>query len=162
MNANNMCHFVGRIPDTDKIKYDFHEPKKEGGTPWMSGSVSVRRTRKANKDDKYAPDDLIPFKVWGKSAEYMRDYVKRGDYISITGELQQEDDWEDEQGNKRYGRWFINTDAVSGLGTRANSASKNDEDDEDESAAVEDAAPKKSTVSTKNPFKNAMFGKRSA
>lgn len=162
MNANNMCSFVGRIPDTDKIKYEFHEPKKDGGTPWMSGSVSVRRTRKANKDDKYAPDDLIPFKVWGKSAEYMNDYVKRGDYISISGELQQEDDWEDDEGNKHYGRWFINVDAVSGLGTRSNSASKDNDEDADASA-VEDVTPKKTTApARKNPFANKMFGRKSA
>ena len=161
MNANNNCSFVGRIPSTDKIKYDFHEPKKDGGTPWMSGSVSVRRTRKANKDDKYAPDDLIAFKVWGKSAEYMRDYVKRGDYVSISGELQQEDDWEDQDGNKHYGRWFINVDAVSGLGSRSNSA-QSDEDDEDESAAVEDVTPKKAAGGHKNPFANKMFAKKSA
>ena len=161
MNANNNCSFVGRIPATDKIKYDFHEPKKEGGVSWMSGSISVRRTRKANKDDKYAPDDLIAFKAWGKSAEYMRDYVKRGDYVSISGELQQEDDWEDQDGNKHYGRWFINVDAVSGLGARSNSA-QSDDDDDDESAAVEEAAPKKTAVSHKNPFANKMFGKKSA
>lgn len=162
MNANNMCHFVGRIPATDKIKYEFHEPKKEGGTPWLAGSISVRRTRKANKDDKYAPDDLIAFKVWGKSAEYMRDYVKLGDYVSLSGELQQEDDWEDQEGNKHYGRWFINVDAVSGLGTRANSAQSSDEDDEDESAAVESETPKKSSgLAHKNPF-SRMNAKKSA
>lgn len=162
MNANNNCTFVGRIPTTEKIKYDFHEPKNEGGTALMSGSISVRRTRKANKDDKYAPEDLIAFKVWGKSAEYMNQYVNRGDYVSISGELQQDDDWTDDDGNKHYGRWFINVDAVSGLGARSNTAAKDDSDaDNADTTAVEDVAPAKATPK-KNPFAAKMFGKKSA
>ncbi len=156
MNANNVCHFVGRIPETDKIKYDFRESKKEGGYALMSGSISVRRTRKANKDDKFAPDDLIRFKVWGKSAEYMRDYVHRGDYVSITGELQQEDDWTDDDGNKHYGNWVIMVDSVAGLGKRAKDT---DTDDSADADAVDDETPKQE-VKKNNPFrKGGMFKK---
>lgn len=45
--------------------------------------------------------DFINCVAWGKTAEFVSRYFKKGDRIGIVGRLQVRS-WEDEKGNKRY------------------------------------------------------------
>lgn len=43
---------------------------------------------------------FVPCKVWGKSAESLSKYTKKGSKIAVCGSIEQEN-WEDKDGNKR-------------------------------------------------------------
>ena len=45
--------------------------------------------------------DLIPVTVWGKKAEVICKYMKKGSYISLSGRLRT-GSYEDRDGNKKY------------------------------------------------------------
>lgn len=53
---------------------------------------SIDGTRKA---------DLIPITAWGKKAEVICKYLKKGNYISLSGRLRT-GSYEDKDGNKKY------------------------------------------------------------
>ena len=56
-NAFNQITLVGRIPNTDKIRYEFHPATNESGSnARMNGSISVARNRKP-EGEKYYPED---------------------------------------------------------------------------------------------------------
>lgn len=43
---------------------------------------------------------FIPCIAWGKTAEFMANYVSKGDMVSVEGRLQQSQ-WQDQDGNNR-------------------------------------------------------------
>jgi len=45
--------------------------------------------------------DLIPVTLWGKKAEVVCQYLKKGNYISLSGRLRT-GSYEDKDGNKKY------------------------------------------------------------
>lgn len=45
--------------------------------------------------------DFIPIIIWGKKAEVVVKYMKKGDYISLSGRLRT-GSYEDKEGNKKY------------------------------------------------------------
>ena len=107
-NPRNTITVVGRIPDTDKIRFEYINKSGEEDKGVFMGSISVRRAWK-KKDDQYYPEDLIPFKAFGKAANYVNQYVHRGDTVAIVGELRKDDDYVVE-GEKRYGQLYLHVD----------------------------------------------------
>lgn len=61
--------------------------------------VAVDRNFKSADGTRKA--DLIPVTVWGKKAEVVCRYLKKGSYISLSGRLRT-GSYEDKDGNKRY------------------------------------------------------------
>ena len=61
--------------------------------------VAVERNFKAADGTRKA--DLIPITMWGRKAEVICRYMKRGSYISISGRLKT-GSYEDKFGNKKY------------------------------------------------------------
>jgi single-strand DNA-binding protein len=148
MNAFNCVHLVGRIPKTDKIKYDFHEATNDNGTnARMNGSLSVQRSRKP-EGEQYYPEDLIPFVAFGKTAEFMNNYVHLGDVIAIEGELEA-NTVENDEGERRT-FYSVRIDSVRKLPrSTADETDDSDDDDDDE----EEEKPKKTVKkSNGNPF----------
>lgn len=151
-NPFNQIHLIGKIPDTDKIRYEFHEATNENGTnARMNGCISVQRDRKPD-GEQYYPSDLIPFVAWGKTAEFMEKYVKRGSAIAISGPLEVSST-EDDEGNRRT-YYSVRADDVRFLPRGVDS--NNDDDDEDEEGE-EDEKPMKKKEKV-NPFQ----GKKSS
>lgn len=143
-NAFNQCHFVGKIPVSDKIRYEFHEATNDKGTnARMNGCISVQRDRKP-EGEQYYPEDLIPFVAWGKSAEFMEKYVKRGSVIALSGSLEVSTT-EDDEGNRRT-YYSVIADNVRFVPRGLDVESSDDEEDEDE----EEEKPKKKDKG--NPF----------
>ncbi len=63
-----------------------------------------------NEGDKEAT--WVDVTAWERAAEILTEYRKKGDYLIITGKLQQ-DSWEDrETGEKRYRLRVVTTDVV--------------------------------------------------
>lgn len=61
--------------------------------------VAVERNFKAADGTRKA--DLIPITMWGRKAEVICKYMKRGSYISVSGRLKT-GSYEDKFGNKKY------------------------------------------------------------
>lgn len=61
--------------------------------------VAVERNFKAA--DGTRKSDLIPVTMWGRKAEVICKYMKKGSYISLSGRLRT-GSYEDKLGNKKY------------------------------------------------------------
>mgnify|MGYP002626085347 CR=1 FL=1 len=91
-NPRNALNLMGRIPSSDKFRYEFKENENESHN-LMYGTLSVRRAYKP-KDEQYYQEDLLPFKAFGKTASFMHQYIKRGDEILVSGEMRVSDSYE--------------------------------------------------------------------
>lgn len=113
-NPRNAVHLIGRIPNTEKIGYNYkvaQDPKHNS----MMACISVRRAFK-KKDEQYYPEDLFNIKAFGATADYMNKFVKRGDMIALDGELQRDEDWTDSQGQSHRGGYSIRIDSITKVG----------------------------------------------
>lgn len=72
----NACSFVGRIA-TDL------ELKESGETKYLRFKLAVRRQRGKDKDGNPITD-FVPCVAFGKTAEFIHKYFKKGDYIFIN------------------------------------------------------------------------------
>lgn len=61
--------------------------------------IAINRNFKSSTGIKEA--DFIPVVFWGKKAEILCKYMKKGDPISLSGTLRTSN-YEDENGNKRF------------------------------------------------------------
>ena len=109
----NKCVFVGRIT------FDLNL-KMAGETPYVVNSLAVKRA--FQKDDIA---DFIPFKVWGKSAEYLVNYAKKGDLVLICGVLRIEN-FQNKDGENRKS-YYINCESVNILQTKKNTSEPSNE-----------------------------------
>lgn len=53
-----------------------------------TGKSVVNTTVACKRNGKDAKTDFIPISVWGTSAEYLKNYAKKGTLVSVCGELQ--------------------------------------------------------------------------
>lgn len=65
------------------------------------GSVSIAVTRDFKDANGNRETDWINLVFWGKTAETVANYFKKGDEILVIGRLQVRN-YEDQQGNKKY------------------------------------------------------------
>lgn len=82
---NSIC-LVGRIGQDLELKHT------QSGKEVVSFALAVRR----DKDTT----DWLDCVAWGKTAQLIADYFKKGSAIGITGRLQSRT-WEDKEGKKR-------------------------------------------------------------
>ena len=61
--------------------------------------IAVDRNFKSQDGTRKA--DLIPVTIWGRKAEVVCEYMKKGSYISLSGRLRT-GSYEDKEGNKKY------------------------------------------------------------
>lgn len=98
MTDVNKVVLVGRITaDIDSVQNGFSYT--QGGTAVAKISIAVNRSRKQGEqwvDEAY----FFNITVWGKTAENLRQYFKKGQMIAVVGYLKQ-DKWTDQQGNSR-------------------------------------------------------------
>lgn len=62
-------------------------------------TIAVERNFKSA--DGTRKSDFIPITIWGKKAEVVVKYMKKGDYISLSGRLRT-GSYEDKEGNRKY------------------------------------------------------------
>lgn len=65
------------------------------------GSVSIAVTRDFKDANGNRETDWVNLVFWGKTAETVANYFKKGDEILVIGRLQVRN-YEDQQGNKKY------------------------------------------------------------
>lgn len=119
MNTQNVVTLTGRIPQTDKIKYEFTSGEDVSKNR-LNGYVSVRRAYK-KKDEQYYKEDLLKFVAFGQTATYLSNNANKGDTVQLVGSIEVSDNWVDENNVTHYGQPYIRVDA----GTKVYGASDN-------------------------------------
>lgn len=87
----NVVVLAGRLVKEIELKYT---PEGKAVT---NNTIAVQKSYK-NAEGKYDAE-FIDFVCWGKGAEVMADYIKKGDKFTLTGEWQTEF-WEKDDGTK--------------------------------------------------------------
>jgi len=149
--ADNINVVVGRIPQfKDSSPYHHTEGDGDKKQPFLSGMVSLN-TSYIPKDQKYPESCLVPFKVWGHTADYLYNYVKPGSLVRFAYEIRRDNDWEDKEGNQRRGELFL----------YIHDARSNKEAGEaEESKSIKSATPKSNTVKTGTRRQSPLHAKR--
>ena len=88
----NNFQFLGRLTKDPELKYTFNEKS------YCKFSVAVDRRFK--KDDGPTADFFF-ITAWGKQADVITQYFKKGQQILIEGRIEN-NNWEDENGKKHY------------------------------------------------------------
>jgi single-strand DNA-binding protein len=101
---------VGRLGQDPEIKY------------FDSGSVkakfSIAVDRNFSKENKET--DWFNIEVWGRQAEFVSEWVKKGSLVSVTGQLEVQK-WTDQAGNPK--EWpSIRASDVRFVGSKRDSA----------------------------------------
>jgi single-strand DNA-binding protein len=94
----NHCTFVGNLtadPELRKIGAN--------DTSVFDGSLAVNRVYKDKDGRKVEDVDFIPFTTFGKAAEILAKFLKKGDSVLLTGEMRQEK-WEDDETSQKRSR----------------------------------------------------------
>ncbi len=106
----NTVVLVGRLGQDPEIKY------------FDSGSVkakfSIAVDRNFSKENKET--DWFNIEVWGRQAEFVSEWVKKGSLVSVTGQLEVQK-WTDQAGNPK--EWpSIRASDVRFVGSKRDSA----------------------------------------
>ena len=149
MNVRNIVQQIGRIPTTEKIPFKYFE-KDDPTKSFITFMISVRRNYKP-KDAQYYEEDLIPVKAFGYKAKYIHENAKRGDTVTVAGDLRRDPDWEDNEGNTRRGELCIYAEDVFCHNSNNRSTDGNDSDG---------AATPKKTSGGSSALKNRLRNRR--
>jgi single-strand DNA-binding protein len=96
MNAlRNSVRLIGHIGEDPKVK------KFEGGKTVANLSIATNEIYRDAKGEKQSETTWHRLVAWGKQAEIIESYVKKGSEIAIEGKLTNRS-WDDKNGEKQY------------------------------------------------------------
>ncbi|MBE6070476.1 MAG: single-stranded DNA-binding protein [Clostridium butyricum] len=90
----NKIILMGRLVRDPELKYT-----ENGEKMYTKFTIAVQRNFKLADGSREA--DFIPIRIWGRKAEVVCKYVKKGNYITVSGRLKI-GSYEDKEGNKKY------------------------------------------------------------
>ena len=94
-NSLNRVMLVGHLGKDPDIKYT---PK---GTAFANFSMATNESRKNDKGDWNDHTEWHRVVLWGKTAEFAEQYIKKGSMLLVEGRLQTRN-WEDKDKAKHY------------------------------------------------------------
>lgn len=90
----NKIILLGRVVKDPELRHT-----ESGDKIYTKFTIAVQRNFRL--PDGIREADFIPIKVWGKKAEVIVKYVKKGSLISLSGRLRT-GSYEDKEGNRKY------------------------------------------------------------
>jgi len=128
MAVINRTLLAGNLTRDPEIRYT---PK---GTAVLSASLAVNRVWKDDSGEKREEVSFIEFVAFGRTAETIAQYFKKGGNIFIEGRLKQES-WEDKQTGQKRSKvvviadsfQFLNRNGGEGDGPQSPTSPKNPE-----------------------------------
>jgi single-strand DNA-binding protein len=90
----NKAILMGRLTRDPEVRYT-----QKNNTMVVSFSLAVNRRFVREGDTQNA--DFINITAWGKTAEFVSKYFKKGQQVAVIGRIQTRT-WEDNNGQKRY------------------------------------------------------------
>ena len=97
----NKVILVGRLSRDPEIR------ATQSGTAVASFSVAC--DRRYTKEGRERQADFINCTAWGRTAEFINQYFRKGMRIALSGRIETRS-WEDNEGNKRYATEVIAED----------------------------------------------------
>ena len=94
-NLRNKVQLIGRLGQTPEVK------KLDSGKTVANFSLATSDKYKNAKGELIENTEWHNLVAWGKTAEIIEKYVKKGNEIAIEGKLTNRS-WEDKDGNNRY------------------------------------------------------------
>jgi single-strand DNA-binding protein len=94
MSVNKVI-LVGRLGKDPETKYT------SGGQALANFSMATDHTYKDRNGERQKRTEWHRIKVWGKLAEIVQQYLKKGALIYIEGRIETRE-WQDKEGQKRY------------------------------------------------------------
>jgi single-strand DNA-binding protein len=90
----NKIILLGRLVKDPELRYT-----ESGDKVYTKFTIAVQRNFKL--PDGIREADFIPVRVWGKKAEVIVKYMKKGSLITLSGRLRT-GSYEDKEGNRKY------------------------------------------------------------
>ncbi|MVX62979.1 single-stranded DNA-binding protein [Clostridium chromiireducens] len=90
----NKIILLGRVVKDPELRHT-----ENGDKIYTKFTIAVQRNFRL--PDGVREADFIPIKVWGKKAEVIVKYVKKGSLITLSGRLRT-GSYEDKEGNRKY------------------------------------------------------------
>ena len=96
MNAlRNNVRLIGNLGDDPKVR------KLDSGKTVANFSIATNEIYKDSKGEKQSETTWHRLVAWGKNAEVVENYVKKGSEIAIDGKISNRS-YEDKNGEKHY------------------------------------------------------------
>jgi single-strand DNA-binding protein len=96
MNAlRNSVRLIGHMGEDPKVK------KFDGGKTVVNFSIATNEIYRDSKGERQSETTWHRLVAWGKQAEIIESYVKKGSEIAIEGKLTNRS-WDDKNGEKQY------------------------------------------------------------
>lgn len=96
MNAlRNSVRLIGHLGDSPKVR------KLDSGKTVANFSIATNEIYRDQKGEKQSETTWHRLVAWGKQAEIIESYVKKGSEIAIEGKLTNRS-WDDKNGEKQY------------------------------------------------------------
>jgi len=110
-NLRNKVQLIGNVGQLPEVK------TLENGKKVANLSLATNEIYTNSKGQKITNTQWHNLVAWGKSAEIIENFVKKGDEIAIEGKIQYEN-FEDKEGNTRY-LTKININDILMLGSKS-------------------------------------------
>ena len=115
----NCVMYTGRLTADNKLEYS------NAGTAYLRNTIAVKKTHKKEGEK----DDFFRFTVFGKNAENLDKYTKKGSMVALSGENHL-NEYKNKEG-QTVREIILNVDKVEFLdskseGNKTDSASSND------------------------------------
>jgi len=94
-NDLNNCQFIGRLGKDPQIRYT------PNGGAVASFSIACGEQWKNDQGEKQERTEWVNLTAFGKLAEIIGEYLKKGSQVYVSGKLKTEK-WQDKSGNDRY------------------------------------------------------------
>jgi single-strand DNA-binding protein len=101
----NSITLVGRAGRDPEVRY------------FESGTVVANLTLAVNRRSRDEEPDWFNLEIWGKTAQFAADYVKKGSLIGVIGSLRI-DKWTDKVTGEQHSKPVIKVDRLELLGSK--------------------------------------------
>lgn len=81
MSARNGVKLIGNVGKDAELKHT------DKGTAYCNVSIAVNKRYKDDNGETQTLTNWFPFTLWGKKAEVLSNYIKKGSTIVVAGEL---------------------------------------------------------------------------
>jgi single-strand DNA-binding protein len=139
-NDLNLCHFIGRLGRDPEIKYT-----PDGKAVANLSIACGQKWKDKNTGEKQEKTEWVKLVAFGKLAEIIGQYCKKGGQIYAAGRLQTRK-WQDKDGHDRYTTEVV-LDTMQLLGSKR--------DSQEDDAGHSSAAPADTTKPTTRPASTA-------
>ena len=109
-NVNKVI-LIGNVTRDIELK---HTTK---GTAVASASLALNRSFKTEQGEKHDETTFVDVEFWGRVAEVVSEYVKKGSPLYVEGRLKQET-WEDKESGGKRQRIKVVAENIQLLGSR--------------------------------------------